>query len=75
MLKKGCLNLKRPLLIDFRGKNNQSEMASRYGVSQQLWSCWENGVSTPTPYLMKRLEKDIGKPMEEIFFDVFNQEY
>ena len=59
--------MKRQLLIDFRGKISQSEMASIYGVSQQLWSCWENGVSTPTPYLMKRLENDIKIPMEEIF--------
>ncbi len=66
--------MKRKILIDFRGKKSQAEMAEKYGISQQLWSCWENGNSTPLPHLMKRLENDIGVPMEEIFFDVFNQE-
>ena len=66
--------MKRQRLINFRGNRNQKEMADIYGVSQQLWSCWENGTSTPSPRLMKRLEDDIKVPMEEIFFDVFNQE-
>ena len=60
--------MKRQILIDFRGNRNQTEMAKIYGVSQQLWSRWENGTSTPLPHLMKRLENDIKIPMEEIFF-------
>lgn len=66
--------LKRQILIDFRGKRTQAEMANKYGVSQQLWSCWENGTATPLPHLLKRLEDDIKVPMEDIFFDAFNQE-
>lgn len=66
--------MKRKLLIDFRGKRSQTEMAEIYGVSQQLWSCWENGTSTPAPHLMKRLAIDIKAPMEDIFFDAFNRE-
>jgi transcriptional regulator with XRE-family HTH domain len=64
--------LKRQILINFRGQRKQTEMASIYGVSQQLWSCWENGFSTPLPHIMKKLENDIGVPMEDIFPDVFN---
>ena len=66
--------MKRELLINFRGKRSQEEMANKYVVSQQLWSCWENGVSKPLPHIMKRIEKDSGIAMEEIFFDVFNRE-
>ena len=66
--------MKRDILIEFRGKKSQTEIAKEYGVSQQLWSRWENGNSTPLPHLMKRLEDDVGLPMEEIFFDVFNKE-
>lgn len=64
--------MKREHLIKFRGNKNQTEMANKYGISQQLWSYWENGISTPTPYIMKKLEIDSGIPMEEIFSDVFN---
>jgi len=60
--------LKRQALIDYRGRRSQAEMAELYGVSQQLWSCWENGNSTPLPYLMKKLEDDTGVPMEKKFF-------
>ena len=64
--------MKRPLLIEFRGERSQTEMAKMYGVSQQIWSRWENGTQKPKTITMKQLENDIGKPMEEIFFDVFN---
>ena len=70
----GEQNLKRQKLIDFRGEKTQAEMANNYGVSQQLWSAWEIGTSTPQPHIMKRLENDVGVPMEDIFFDVFNRE-
>ena len=66
--------MKRQKLIDFRGNKTQSAMAKEYGVSQQTWSYWEIGTFTPPPHIMKRLENDVGIPMEEIFFDVFNQE-
>lgn len=65
--------MKREILIRFRGSRSQTEMANMYGVSQQAWSLWELGEKTPTVLTMKRLENDIGLPMEEIFFDVFNE--
>lgn len=64
--------MKRIKLIEYRGDKSQSEMAKLYHVSQQAWSKWERGEMTPTITIMKRLEKDIGIPMEIIFFDVFN---
>jgi len=63
---------KRSLLVKYRGKRKQKEMADMYGVSQQVWSRWENMQAAPSVINMKRLEDDIGKPMEKIFFDVFN---
>ena len=63
---------KRALLVKYRGKRSQREMADLYDVSQQVWSRWENGIATPSVINMKRLENDIGKPMEKIFYDVFN---
>ena len=64
--------MKRELLKKFRGKNTQADMAKRYNVTQQVWSRWENGIQKPKTLTMKKLETDIGSPMEEIFFDVFN---
>lgn len=64
--------MKRDKLIKFRNKKTQKEMAKRYGVTQQIWSRWENGVRTPKVKTMKRLEDDIGIPMEVIFADIFN---
>ena len=64
--------MKRDLLIELRAKRSQNKMATIYGVTQQAWSMWELGINAPTPSMMKRLAIDIGKPMEEIFFDVFN---
>lgn len=65
---------KREALIAYRGERTQAEMASKYGVSQQLWSCWENGLSTPSLPIIVKLEEDSGVPMEKLFFDLFNQE-
>ena len=64
--------MKRELLITYRGNRSQEEMARKYNVSQQVWSRWENGDAKPKVETMKRLEIDIGKPMESIFFDVFD---
>ena len=65
---------KRDALISYRGDRTQAEMASKYGVSQQLWSCWEKGVSAPTLPIIKQLEADSGVPMEKLFFDLFDKE-
>ncbi len=64
--------MKREALISYRGKRSQEEMGKIYHVSQQVWSRWENGTAKPRVEVMKQLEEDIGIPMEEIFFDVFN---
>lgn len=63
----------RDLLIKYRGKRTQKEMAEIYGVSQQTWALWELGKSAPKPHIMKQISVDSKKPMEKIFFDVFNQ--
>ena len=64
--------MKREKLTSFRGDRTQAEMAKIYGVSQQTWSMWERGENTPSLPIMKKLADDIGLPMEEIFFDSFN---
>ncbi len=66
--------MKREALISYRGDRSQAEMSKQYGVSQQLWSCWETGISAPSIALIKKLEEDSGTPMEELFFDLFNKE-
>ncbi len=66
--------MKRQALIAYRGERSQSEMAQLYGVSQQLWSCWESGISAPSIPIIKRLEDDSGIPMEKLFFDLFDKE-
>ena len=65
--------MKREKLIAFRGDNTQQDMSSRYGVSQQAWSHWEKGISKPNVVLMRKIEKDSGIPMEELFPDVFKE--
>lgn len=62
----------RDKLIKFRGNISQKQIAKEYGVSQQLWSKWENGTACPSPSTMLLLEKKSGIPMEELFFDSFN---
>ena len=64
--------MKREILISYRGNRSQEEMARKYNVSQQVWSRWENGDAKPKVETIKKLEMDIGKPMECIFFDVFD---
>lgn len=59
-------------LIEYRANRSQDEMGNMYGVSQQSWSNWERGVKNPSPLIMKRMEMDSGIPMEELFFDIFN---
>lgn len=59
-------------LVEYRGNRSQEEMGTMYGVTQQSWSYWERGIKTPSPLIMKRMEIDSGIPMEELFFDIFN---
>ena len=63
----------RNILIAYRGKKSQREMAEKYGVSQQTWSIWESGRATPRPAMMKRIADDIKKPIDKIFFEAVNQ--
>ena len=64
--------MERKALIEYRGKRSQKEIAAQYDVSQQVWQRWEAGTAKPSVVMMKRLEDDIGIPMETIFADVFN---
>lgn len=66
--------MKREALIAYRGKRSQADIAKQYGVSQQLWSCWETGVSAPTLPIAMRLSEDSGVPLERLFFDLFDKE-
>lgn len=50
----------------------QAEIANRLGVSQQVYSSWETGRTTPKPRQMQCLEDLFGVKKEEIFFGVFN---
>ena len=59
------------LLKILRGQRSQSDMAEIYGVSQQAWSKWENGMSLPKIATMKQIELDSGVPMEYFFSDAF----
>lgn len=63
--------MKRQILIDHRGDRSQKDMAKLYNVTQQAYNKWEIGRSTPTHDKMRRIAIDIGRPMEEIFSDVF----
>lgn len=58
----------RDKLVAYRGKRSQKAMAKKYGVSQQAWSFWESGKTTPRPEKMKRIARDIKLPIEAIFF-------
>ena len=60
--------LRRNLLIKYRGERSQEEMGLLYGVTQQAWSRWEQGITSPRHDIMLRIEKDSGMKMEDIFF-------
>jgi len=62
----------RKRLIEARGKRKQSDIAELCGVKQQTYSHWETGRVTPPIKRMLALERALGKPKEELFFDVFN---
>lgn len=58
----------RKLLKKYRGKRSQAEMAKMYNVKQQTWCSWENGQSVPRAKTLKRLSKDTGFSVNELFF-------
>jgi len=59
-------------LIKYRGNRSQAEMAKKFGVSQQTWSFWETGYSTPSAKTMYRLSKASRIPLKRLFPDIFN---
>lgn len=65
--------MKNEILICYRGKRSQMEMAKIYNVTQQAWSNWENGINVPAFPIMCRIARDIGKTAEEIFFKRINK--
>ena len=60
------------LLTLLRGNISQIEMAKKYRVSQQTWSSWEKGRTTPELSIMLDMENEYGIPMEVIFFTESN---
>ena len=64
--------MKNNLLKDLRGTKSQTEIAKKYGVSQQCWQSWEVGRTVPDNATMLQMEKNFNVPMEVIFFDSFN---
>jgi len=62
----------RDRLIKYRGDRSQDEMAKMYGVTQQAWSQWEQGIRTPSYLLMRRIANDIGRTIDDIFFANIN---
>lgn len=67
-VKRGAEELKREWLILYRGERSQMEMAEKYQVTQQTWSNWELGKSSPDISIMKQMEMDSGIPIGELFF-------
>ena len=61
------------LLKLLRGERSQSELAKRFGVSQQGWQSWESGRTVPDNPTMLKMETEFQIPMEVIFFDSFNR--
>ena len=64
--------MRKNLLQLLRGNNSQSDVATRYGVSQQTWYSWESGRTVPNNEIMLKMENDFLIPMEVIFFASFN---
>ncbi len=62
----------REALVKARGERKQEELARLCGVRQQTYSHWERGRCTPGVAKMLVLERLLGRPKEELFFDIFN---
>lgn len=63
---------KRVNMIKARGKRPQREIAKMCEVAQQTYNHWELGRATPPAEKMVVLERVLGVPKEELFFDIFN---
>ncbi|MDB2122164.1 helix-turn-helix transcriptional regulator [Clostridium paraputrificum] len=65
-------------LIDYRNElriPTQTEMASRLGLSRQLYSNLENGTKTPSKNVLKKLVNDSGLPEEYWVYGVDPNRY
>jgi transcriptional regulator with XRE-family HTH domain len=58
---------KRWPLIMARGNQDQAVIAEKVGVTQQTYSNWETGKSTPSFRKMAELSRVLGKPKKELF--------
>ena len=59
-------------LRELRKDRSQFDMAKEFHVSQQTWSSWEVGRTTPNYFKMQEIEDYFGVKKEEIFFEAFN---
>ncbi|MBL1227923.1 helix-turn-helix transcriptional regulator [Enterococcus sp. BWB1-3] len=52
---------------------SQIGMAEKMGVTQQCISSWQTGRTIPKPYQMKQLSEILEVPIDELFYEEFNQ--
>ena len=59
---------------DIRKKNNltQKDLASKYGVTYQAVSKWENGKNLPDMFLLKQMSEDFNVSLDEILDGKYN---
>lgn len=59
---------------DIRKKNNltQKDLASKYGVTYQAVSKWENGKNLPDMFLLKQMSEDFNVSLDEILGGEYN---
>ncbi|WZL14762.1 transcriptional regulator [Vibrio phage vB_VpaM_XM1] len=62
-------------LARIESRLTQKELAEKVGVTQQTIAKWERGISTPNHFKdMREIEKVLGKPIEQMFADVFRDQ-
>lgn len=66
-------NTIRTELVNARGKKSQKEVADKIGISQKHLSKLELGQRTPSLITAWRIAEYYGKPMEELFKDVWEE--
>ena len=59
---------------NIRKKNNltQKDLASKYGVTYQAVSKWENGKNLPDMFLLKQMSEDFNVSLDEILGGEYN---
>lgn len=69
MIKRTCLTVSR-----IKKGFTQKEVAKMIGLSQQVYSKYESGKTTPSSFkIMNSLAEILGKPKELLFGDIFNK--